>query len=531
MLLALVVALIPVSSFANYRGVSSAVPGKAAPNALTTSRPVGRSTATVPTPARTMKLKANDQASTQHQALNVQASEPVMNPAAGNQFTSAGGSSYTGAAGKAVAQFAPPLPAVPGFVMPPTSQDPNMLPTVLQMAGQILPKLFGGADDDTSADEDDDDGDLTGNDSTGTTYDQDSDMRSLIETTGKIQGRVDDMGGPPSHSAPCVLCSTETSQNPLFETCTQRNGYFEDLLEAANNPRLALLKEHTPKDSTVSCIAQTMRNVSTPRYHECPSGVGRYGPRVKRPCASERYVRAVASAYEMTSDCFSGYLDSRADSDPDAKASIRRALFQLVNHESGWVTNAVSGTEAGGMGQFTSGAIASVNTMHFQQMQDYMRRNTGNASCQTLAKGNYERMPKAPGCARLSLENGNPQLGLMYTMAHMKMVRDAVETTVDGLNLSSSVRSQLIDQLMIWGHNVGTGISQMFRTAARRHGAMLRAGNVDGFLDTMKGDVRAWHRTKAGKGRVSEATNFLAHTQARMDNLEKRMNGSCGVLR
>lgn len=408
-------------------------------------------------------------------------------------------------------------PTAPILQMP--NQDPNMMPQLLGVVGQAL-SAWGSQGKDKK--------------SSGTSYDKDADLRATIEKAEAMNGYVNSVtsgaqGVPPMT---CVICGTATAQNPKYERCNNRNGYFEDYLNAPKSPGVRLLKSHTPAEATMTCIAETQRSFSTNRYHYCTQGGGGYGQNVARPCASENMVKTVASAYELTAGCLAGYIDPGADSNPEAKASIGRAMFQLMNHESGWNLNAVSGTSAGGMGQLTQSAIQHINREEFGKIQARIQ-GSSDKSCKQLAQTNYQPMQGglSNACERVSMANGNPQLNMMYTMAHMKLVRDQVEGHIERMGLAPGVRTQLIDQMMVWGHNVGSGgMGQILAAGLRRHGADLRSENVGGFLQKLRQDTYQWHQVKGGRA-PGEPTNFLSATQYRLGQLEKRLNGKCGILK
>lgn len=428
-------------------------------------------------------------------------------------------------------------PIVPLMMPQPQQMDPNLIPMLAQLASQAImmatqqnkrPSADYVSEEYTS--------DSSGAYDSGAQYDQEGAVVAQFERLEQINSNNTapaELGGgsigvpPPA----CTTCLAPTQQDARFQTCKESNGFFEDFLARAGNPGLASLANYTPKPSTVSCIAQNIPMVRTSNYRYCESGSGTYGEKVERPCASEKMVKALSSAFELTTECLAGYMDPRAETDPEAKASMRRAFFQLISHESGWSMNAVSHTGAGGLGQMTQGAIEDVNT---RELPDIMARVKGspNPACQALAKTNYPVLDggRDNACERVTMSNGNPQLNLMYTLGHLKMVRSAIEGQIDALNLAPNIRAQLIDQVMIWGHNVGSGgIAPILRITISKQTALLRSGNVGEFLVKMKDDVRSWHAANSRRN-ATEPTQFLAQTQDRLKTLETSVNGKCGVV-
>lgn len=442
----------------------------------------------------------------------------VQNTSGVPSFTPSATNAGTLPAGAGYALLSPPQQAVApvAYVPQPAPQQNNMMPMIASMAGQALQMMGGGGSG--SSKQSGNGQMIRGRGDAGT--------NSYASDNGGAFSGPTEGATPPS----CVSCSKPTSQDPRFQSCSNSNGYYEDILERASDPGLALLKSHTPAQSTMTCIARGMQTVST-QYRYCADATSRYGQKVDRPCASERMVRAVSSAYELTSECLAAYIDPRAESSAEAKASIRRAAFQLMNHESSWSLNAVSQTGAGGMGQMVQGAIQDVNRNEWSAIMNQVR-GSSNPSCQTLAKMSYIPMSGSlsASCERISPKNGNPQLNMMYTFGHMKLVRERVEGMIDALNLPSSVRTQLIDQITVWGHNVGSGgIAEALRISLRRHGQTLQSGNVQGFLKEMQGDVYQWHVAKTSRD-PREPTRFLAKTQQDLARVEAGAGGNCGVF-
>lgn len=453
------------------------------------------------------------------ESLSVQGSSVVGSQSQSLPGNLPSASAYLPSGGRALVSAPQPVaPTTPMMMPPQASQDPNLLPMALQMAGAMLKgDMFGGK-----------------NSKPGKGYDRNTDLRSTIERADGLNAYVNNVtagvqGVPP---VTCTSCLTGTKTDPRFETCNSKNSYFEDMIAGNSLPGQQLLKDHAPASSTMTCIAERMRLSNTGRYQYCSQGSGRYGQKVSKPCASERMVRSVASAYELTSECLAGYIDPKAEADPEAKASIRRAMFQLINHESSWVQNAVSHTEAGGFGQLTQSAIQHINRDEFGKIQGRIK-SSSNPACQQLAKMNYKPMQGNLGnsCERIALQNGNPQLNMFYTMAHMRLVREQIEGQIDRLGLAANVRTQVIDQVTVWGHNVGSGgTGEILRLALSRNGNLLKSGQVGQFLQAMQSDTSNWHAKKGGRN-PTEPTRFLAATQNDLATIEKRVNGKCGVVK
>lgn len=363
--------------------------------------------------------------------------------------------------------------------------------------------------------------------------------KDTMKRIGEIQTAVKNTGVPAEYTnAPalpgCTECSRAANTNPRFEQCQASNGYFEDFLASTNNPKIKVLQDHEPAASTVACVAESIRETSGDRYVYCPQGNRPYLGSVTKPCASEKLVKTVASAFEMTTECLADYVDAGLGNSQEQKEDFRRSMYQLINHESRFVVNGKSHTGAGGLGQLVGGLISDVNRREFSQMQNHIK-GSKNSACQKLAQDNYEPMnggrPEVAGCDRMALEKG-PQLNLMYTLAHMKMIRDQIRGTLESTGIEEPAKSQLMNQVAVWGHNVGSGgIAQSFQLAVRRNGHLLKGSNanVNEFLRLMLQDVNAWHRQNSRRD-PKEPSYFLYKTHSDLARIEKRTNGKCGSL-
>lgn len=513
--------LTPLALLANYQGPQARGPVARPAVAAKVAAPAAVRNAATTTAATARVVRVDDTAATG--GLSVQNSIPV-DPAASTNTAGVPSSNAATAAiptgARGLSQSVPVSAAPAAVLPPPNTEDPNLLPMMLQMAGALLKGMPS--------------------ESTGKNHDADAEMRATAQRADALNSYVGGVtsgapvqgiavqGVPP---ATCTSCLQGTTQDPRFERCSNGNGYLEDVLAGGNLNGLQALQDTSPSNSTVTCVAERMRTAGG-RFNYCSRGHGGYGQRVGRPCASERMVRAVASAFELTSECLAGYVDPATEQNPEAKASLRRALFQLINHESGFVPNSVSSTEAGGMGQLTRGAIQHINREEFGKIQARIRSGA-NPACRQLAKTEYRPMEgsTANGCERLALQNGNPQLNLMYSMAHMRLIYDQVAGQLERAGIPENTRTPLLHQLLVWGHNVGSGgMGEILRLSLARHGGLLRAGQIGPFLQAMQQDTAQWHRAK-GERDPGEPTRFLAKTQNDLASLERRVNGSCGVIK
>jgi hypothetical protein len=150
-------------------------------------------------------------------------------------------------------------------------------------------------------------------------------------------------------------------------------------------------------------------------------------------------------------------------------------------------------------------------------------------------------------CDRIGLESGNPMTNMLYTIGHMKSVRREVELTVNrkirenSIRISPAQKEKLLGALITWGHNTGAygitrPVSSLLETDAGINA--LNAGNVDGFLGLLKGEVSSFHgyylarrgmSAQAIQRRQTEASGFYQYVQNKMNLLERKVGRQCSL--
>jgi hypothetical protein len=342
----------------------------------------------------------------------------------------------------------------------------------------------------------------------------------------------------------CRECS---ERPPQYGRCTAQNSYLEDQIDRLQSGVLSTLLNTTPRYPRLEACVRESMNISGGPFALCRLGEDQIGAWVGKACTSERLVKIVQNAFTLSVDCMATYINGAAD-DPAVLRETFRSTLALVNLESGFHTNAVSSTGAGGLGQITSGAIDWVNRHMWSEMQNHIR-NSSNPSCRQLQGVNMRPISSRSraSCDRMSLEDGNPLTNMFYTLGHIKMVRKDVETTLNRklresrLQLDPAFREKLVGALANWGHNTGAygltrPLSALLETDAGV--AALRSGNLEQFLGLLKAEVRSFHvyylrRQGASEQRISarahEASQFHDVVQKKMGLLERKVGRSCGL--
>lgn len=356
---------------------------------------------------------------------------------------------------------------------------------------------------------------------------------------------------------PSCLDCVRDCQSLRSEVCTASNNYFEKIVAAdASDGAIRIAKNHSASAGTTSCIREAMKSVNNDRiqFVSCPSSGAALGDGVARPCASDNMAKTMAGAYELVSDCLAGHIDSRADQAAGAsiRAGLKKSMFQLWNYESGWAPNAAKKTaksaNGGGPGQLVQPIIETINSKNgadpsrFEQLKSYIA-SSRKKSCQALAGYDFKplRADRKNACDRIAMDNGNPILNMMYSMAFMKILRGSLYQTaasVDGVQ--ASTRERVINDLMIWGQGSGgEAISVAFQKVAKTHGSKLSGQpneqKYQDFMVAMQKEVKSalqdfkQKNPRAAIDPDSDST-YLERTQTELTNLNQRVNGNCGVF-
>ena len=367
-------------------------------------------------------------------------------------------------------------------------------------------------------------------------------MGKIDRVNQAVKTPTDTPNTPPPECPECQAAAA----NLHYEQCSAKNNYLEEILARPNNKALQITKDYKANPLTLKCISESMQAVDTTKatFASCPQSGGGYGAKVERPCASENMVKTVAASFELVTNCFAGYIDADADTTLAPRQRIERVMFQLLNYESGWTVNSVDSVSAGGLGHLYSPLIASINktdangASEWSRMKDYMKKST-SAACKSLEKADLQPLsaeaPNVKGCDRMALDKGNPMLNLMYTMAHLKSVRNAVVGTLKGTDVSPALQRVLVDQLTVWGYSSGErGISEILKSSLAKEGSLLKgqAGKEElrKFMDTMVSEASTWH-AKNTPNAPGDKPKYLVNSLNQLRNVQTRANSkNCGAF-
>lgn len=287
----------------------------------------------------------------------------------------------------------------------------------------------------------------------------------------------------------CTDCNQHVPpQAPWHERCTTENDYLEgripsvvDLLNAAsasvtsptNDPNLApsvdenfrhcvyLSMTSFPRAPAVKYGACNDKNSKIKDFSRIQTRDTKKNP-IQRACASQNNVGSVTAAFEVASRCL---------------GVDKNEVFALINHESGFNSNAVSATSCAGFGQLcggTSNAIAEINQTSFDDMLSKLK--SGKPECQALAKrmtdtkGVTEKMSYNPAasCERIGKTDkaGNwiydPTRNVVYTLAYYLNNKSNTAKTLNSIPKFRDIKDPLVKNdilttIAFLQHNAGPG--------------------------------------------------------------------------
>lgn len=269
----------------------------------------------------------------------------------------------------------------------------------------------------------------------------------------------------------CESCN-RSSQAVKFDSCNSKNNYLINNLDylGTKGGLLSKLKNNLVAPNNIinpECIRTSMTTIfgsQSKNFKQCTSeGSLKTAATKVRPCVNESYFNLINNSFALASQCLKDYLNS----DSEQASEDILAIYSLINIESGFHANAVSATGAGGIGQFTSGAIEDFNHNQLQKIKSFLS-NSSNNNCQAI---NQEILnSKIPmntsvsnSCERISLKKGNPLLNMIYTFGYFKQTRKILFKGVfenkryakNFSRLSNNDQEKLERALTIWAHNAG----------------------------------------------------------------------------
>lgn len=346
----------------------------------------------------------------------------------------------------------------------------------------------------------------------------------------------------------CADCEKQLA-NMRYAQCSSadKNGYLEKDLEnaaSANSLLGNLIRMPVQANSIIKpiCMQMSMELGQTafPKssFKTCSKN-NSYGRGVGAACVSENYFKLINNSFNLVSSCMKDFI-AAGESDEMKKLDVR-AIYALANVESGFHMNAVSGTGAGGIGQFTSTALRDVNLNELPAVRNSLETNKdpfcSRMSMEFLDSAQPIHDGSAKSCERISLQNGNPIKNMIYTFAYMRGVKKDLDNSIfknkhfsGKFKLSNSDISKIKRSMMMWSHNAGsagtlTPVKALLRTVYRN----TPVTNADSFISQLQQYMQKFPASSnAGRARRNETSQYFPKISNLLNRIETHAGGgSC----
>lgn len=352
---------------------------------------------------------------------------------------------------------------------------------------------------------------------------------------------------PTEIATACTDCGPKLA-DVRYASCNSKNSYLEAGLQRAESGSglmADLLKRGARADTVIKPICMRVAlesrfGANTRTFAACTGGQNKAASNNVRPCLSENYFTLINNSFDLVSRCMAPALAGNA---ADQQSDIR-AVYAMLNVESGHHFNIMSPTGAGGSGQFTQSAIADVNKNSLPRVRQLLESQGGDCarlSKEILKGGTPMRAQASMSCDRVSLAKGNPLLNLVYTYALVTgakrdLKNDLFEDRRFGRffkDLSTSDQNRLRTELTVWSHNTGMGglrtpLNALLNTKYR--GKTVQ--NVDRFLAELSEAMKTSpHRANASRGRRDETSKYWPAIKKTLNDIEKNAGGGSCVRR
>ncbi|KHD88228.1 MAG: hypothetical protein OM95_09970 [Bdellovibrio sp. ArHS] len=342
----------------------------------------------------------------------------------------------------------------------------------------------------------------------------------------------------------CPDCEQQVT-NLRYNQCNRQNDYLEKELQQTTqgSSLLSTLTRSPVRANSIikpTCMRMSMEakfSASSKSFRQC-SAAGTLS-QTFRPCISENYFKLVNNSFDVVSSCMKDFI-APGESEEMQKLDIR-AVYALINVESGFHVNAMSGTGAGGIGQFTQPAIQDVNMNELNEVRISLESNPNRVcsklSLEFLDSMNPIRPQKSYACDRISLKKGNPVTNMIYTYAYLKGVKKDMNTMIfNNKNYRAKFRLSEFDMnkvkraLMVWSHNTGpAGTWTPAKTLLNTYYRNRPVTNADEFINQMQQYMQKFPASaNKSSARRKETSSYFPAITKTLNDIEKNAGGgSC----
>lgn len=333
--------------------------------------------------------------------------------------------------------------------------------------------------------------------------------------------------------------------NPKYMQCNRQNDYLEKEMDGLSKKSGLMAKIINSKVNPQAiikpaCMRMSMEakfGISSKSFRQC-------SPNNKmssafRPCISENYFKMITNSFNVVSTCLKEYMSPGASD--DMQNLDVRAAYAMINIESGFHVNAMSGTGAGGIGQLTGPAITDSNKSEMSKVRAALESHP-NAACSALSHEFLDsaepmRADKGASCDRISIKKGNPVLNMIYSYAYLKWSKNAMNRVVlndkrykNKFKMSEYEKQKIQRALMVWSHNTGpagtwTPAMTLLNTVYRKKPVT----NADAFISELQQYMKKFPaRANKSSARRAETSKYFPGITNLLNQIETNVGGgSC----
>lgn len=329
-----------------------------------------------------------------------------------------------------------------------------------------------------------------------------------------------------------------------FQQCSSKNDYLENEIakQIHNNGFIGrLAKTESSINSIIkpACIRMGMESkfgAQSKSFRSCGPGQNQAAKATLRPCITENYFNLISNSFDVAAKCMKNYIND--GSEENQRLDVR-AVYALINIESGFHVNAMSPTGAGGIGQFTQAAIDSVNRNEFSKMRKHLQ-SSNDPICQQVADqvlNSPMRGRVANNCDRISISKGNPLTNMLYTFSYLKLSKKQLQNSIfensaykDKFQVSQNDQEKIERALMVWSHN--TGPAGTWTPAKALLNSVYKnkpVTNAEKFIQEMQFAMQKFPASaNRSKARRAETARYFPAITATLKNIEDGVGGgSC----
>ncbi len=372
--------------------------------------------------------------------------------------------------------------------------------------------------------------------------------------SGKLTEILKALSASPAETACKEVPLSEVPANLVFEGCPAVQAAAQEALNErlqAKRPSMA----EVLKSDLAACVLASQKDEASHSFQYLNCQKTKNGKwtssknKSNRPCVSPQVTAIVTAELQDTADCF-GISEGE--------------LFNVFNHESRLMPNAMSGTGAAGVAQLTDIAIKDVLNSEGIASRSVIPTSTGylklkdqDKSTCTRIKEQIKSAPNPGGDCDYASGKDNPlrniAVGALYYLSNrkaaMQMMKDWIDTWKkmdDKMEVDPEKIQSVAKDLAVWMHNGGTGgIRGPFMTWMKKNSPAKKEIQItdkekspakvhkfpdldlkrfqSGFSEYLKSNYTG------NENRKKEVGNYVPNVYSDRDKMRSESGKACGI--